>query len=308
MAEQFLWLVGNTYLALCAIVIVAALWIPKSLRLKAVVTVLVAGVMSVPIWMAHQQRQEAKHRRALAKVETDRAMQRMDELCKTAGAKIYRTVDNVEGILLLKVRPKMSWKDHTDPMYPGAAMAGESAGESYIRSFLGVEKLEGENEVGWRGTILIDVDSKLPHYRYVDVMDAATGERQRYVAADSPEESMGMNGKPIVIHHPHIKRITATGPMPRFSVDYEDIINPEDRAMWIASTKVRVLDRSSNEVLGEYTQHVMDGGRGNDANGTREPWGHAAYSSLKCPKGGGSVDVRTRYFVDQVIRPKDGDK
>lgn len=61
-----------------------------------------------------------------------------EERCKTAGVVIKRTVKDVEGIELTKIRPPIPWagKEYFDPMYPGAAMAGEMLGDYYIKQFL----------------------------------------------------------------------------------------------------------------------------------------------------------------------------
>lgn len=61
-----------------------------------------------------------------------------EEKCKTvAGEKIYRTVPDVEGIVLLKVRPQAGDREWADPMWPGAAFALESRADEYITTFLG---------------------------------------------------------------------------------------------------------------------------------------------------------------------------
>jgi hypothetical protein len=54
------------------------------------------------------------------------------ERCKTAGVVIHRTVKDVEGIELTKIRQPIPWggKEYFDPMYPEAAMAGETRGVS----------------------------------------------------------------------------------------------------------------------------------------------------------------------------------
>jgi hypothetical protein len=89
-------------------------------------------------------------------------------------------------------------------------------------------------------------------------------------------------------------------------VDFEDMVDPSDRKMWIAGTVVRVIDRSSGEVLATYIKYVTDGGMGTN-DGTREPWVHAGHRELQCPMPRDSTDTQTRYFVDQVLKPKKGE-
>jgi len=63
-----------------------------------------------------------------------------DEKCRTvAGEKIYRTVPDVEGVLLLKVRPKAGDREWADKMWPGAAFAVEPTGDGFLNTFLGAE-------------------------------------------------------------------------------------------------------------------------------------------------------------------------
>ena len=67
-----------------------------------------------------------------------------EERCKTAGVVIKRTVKDVEGIELTKIRQPIPWggKEYFDPMYPEAAMAGEHRGDDYIKQFLMSEFLD----------------------------------------------------------------------------------------------------------------------------------------------------------------------
>ncbi len=76
-----------------------------------------------------------------------------EEKCRTvAGEKIYRTVDNVEALVLLKVRPQAYTREWADPMWPGAAFAREAQTDEYITKFLGYEHAPGEAN-GEPGTV-----------------------------------------------------------------------------------------------------------------------------------------------------------
>jgi hypothetical protein len=60
--------------------------------------------------------------------------------CKNiAVPKVYKTVHDVNGILLMKVRPRATDREYSDPNWPGAAFAREAGGDSYIKLFLGYE-------------------------------------------------------------------------------------------------------------------------------------------------------------------------
>jgi len=129
-AQGYFELIGNAYLLLAALVIGAALWLPKSWKVKLAAGAIAACVMSIPFVSAFKRHEEKMVVVAQEQKQVSRARQRFDELCKTAGEKITHTVDDVDAVMLLKVRPKLEWKDYADPMLPGAAMAGERDGDS----------------------------------------------------------------------------------------------------------------------------------------------------------------------------------
>jgi hypothetical protein len=301
LAQGFAELIHNVYIGLFALAVVLALWLPKTGKGKLASAILATAVMSIPMVIGLKHQEERREQGAKEQVLVDRATKRFEELCKGAGAKIYRTVSDVDGLMLLKVRPKLELKDYGDPMLPGAAMAGERDGDNYIQSFLGVELKGPGNPDDWRGTISALIGGSLPQYRFVDVVAGAGSERYRYslereeVAPWTTQDAKMVPGR--------LKRETAKGAAPRYAVDYEDVVNPDDRKFWIAGTIVRVVDQQNNEVLGEYTTYVMDGGLG-ATDGTRSPWSHAASRELTCPPTRGSIDTRTRYFVDQVLKIK----
>lgn len=77
---------------------------------------------------------EAKAQEATYREKYAKAKALFEERCKTAGVVINRTVKDVEGIGLEKIRQPIPWggKEYFDPMYPEAAMAGEYRGDKYI--------------------------------------------------------------------------------------------------------------------------------------------------------------------------------
>jgi hypothetical protein len=86
-----------------------------------------------------------EHRLAKAEEEEKAALARKaralyEEKCRTvAGEKIYRTVPDVDGIVLLKVRPEAGGREWADLMWPGAAFALESSADRYVTTFLADE-------------------------------------------------------------------------------------------------------------------------------------------------------------------------
>jgi len=249
------------------------------------------------------------------------AMAYWEDKCKTvAGEKIYRKVEGVEGILLLKVRPKAWENEWHDRNFPGAAFAREAQADEYITSFLGYEYGTGGDDgptpitPSSRGYIATDkrdnVPSK-PGYRYVDVIDEKDGTRYRYTGSEKVVGQKNLTAPGIINEmknegdrfDPNVYRWTldkavAPDPAPRYAVTYEDYVIPEERALGVASSTLKVIDIQTNEVLGESTRYAVTGGF--DTKSSTSPW----LVSRVCPTTSGLVGTWTRQFADQVLIPE----
>ncbi|MBK6638128.1 MAG: hypothetical protein IPH08_03435 [Rhodocyclaceae bacterium] len=228
-----------------------------------------------------------------------------EEKCRTvAGEKIYKTVPDVEGLVLLKLRPKAWQPEWSDPYWPGAAFALEAKSDEYITSFLGYEYAAKLNGVPlpitptYRGYIETDRRPGLmgrPGYRYVDVLDDKDGQRYRYKLFNKV-----MPGK----DHEWIKvvldKTPAPNPAPRYGVTFEDHVIPAERALGLASSTVKVIDLKTGEVLGEMLRYAW-GVIG------RDPSESSWLTAYKCPSHAVGANAATRKFVDQVLIPKKGD-
>jgi len=84
---------------------------------------------------------------------------------------------------------------------------------------------------------------------------------------------------------------------PRYAVTFEDHVIPEERALWVASSTVTVLDLQTNEVLGEMARYAMSYIH---APRNSMPW----LSHWICPYSIGGSGTNTRQFVDQILIPK----
>jgi hypothetical protein len=284
------------YLLLALIVTGVAMWVPRTWNVRVASGIVAAFVMSIPIALGLWQFLARKDVVAQEHKEVSVARQRFNELCQKAGIKIDHTVDAVDTIALLKVRPELRFEDSANPLLPGAAMAGERQGDYYISSFVGAEHKHPANPPSMRGGISLRSGKDLPGYRIVEATDPRDGKWYRYFRF---EKMVGDSDQS------ELKREAIASPTARYAVDYEDIVDPSDRKMWIAGTVVRVVDQSTGDILATYTKYVMDGGMGT-SDGTREPWVHASHRELQCPMPRDSTDTQTRYFVDQVLKPKKG--
>ena len=241
-----------------------------------------------------------------------------EEKCRTvAGEKIYRTVLDVEGIVLLKVRPEAGGREWADLMWPGAAFALESRADEYITTFLGYEQSSREgvpvtpDRRGYINTNYVPENaSNLPGYRYVDVIDEKDGQRYRYTGSNkvvgkkditAPNIQLGIKNDPtydLNVYQWTLVKSLAPDPSPRYGVTFEDHVIPDERALGVASSTVRVLDIKTGEVLGEMTRFAWGSTKPSGFNPT--PW----LTAWKCPAHGVGANAATRKFVDQVLVPR----
>lgn len=250
----------------------------------------------------------------LAKIKEAEAYYK--EKCeKVAGIKIYKTVPEVEGVLLMKVRPNRTDRELADPNWPGAAFGGEAYGDSYITSFLGYEhRATDANGVvsSVRGYINTDKrPGSLPGYRWVEVIDPKDGQRYRYTGSEKvvgKKDTSAYNVQLALKKNPNYdldvyrwsldKVPSPSKTQPRYAVTFEDLVIPEERALWVASSTVKVLDLKTNEVLGEMTRYAMS-----YIHAPRHsmPW----LSHSICPEMNVTGYAHsTRKFVDEILIPK----
>lgn len=232
---------------------------------------------------------------ARARLEKADAMFR--ERCKTAGEKIYKTVENVEGVYLLKLRPKeMNYGDQfrLDDPY-----GRDLRGDGYIGSFL-----RGEFQATHIGTPRAGSPPR-GGFLYVEVIDSSDGKRYRYTGRiDEPwkyDSSYSKTYKRFVLD-----RIPAPSAQPHYGITYDDISTREDREYWIAGSSLKVIDLKTNQVIAERIGYMVDRGQGNKSGG-RSPWLYAADNA--CPpfssrNGSGAQPYQTLDFVEKVLKPK----
>ncbi|MGM9483290.1 hypothetical protein ACS5PN_18990 [Roseateles sp. NT4] len=226
-----------------------------------------------------------------------------EERCKTSGVLVKGVVKDVDGIELTKLRGEIPWggKEYFDPMYPEAAMAAEHRGDDYIKQFLMSEfrdALHPEQRGQLAPHLTHNVQQLLPPvrgYRFVEYVNDA-GTRFRCEATWKDGESNWTTGQ-------HQCAPVASSSA-RYALDYEDIVDSADRELWIAGTKLKVIDKASGEVIAKLTRFVWDSGFGGSSTG-RWPWSYASTSgSGDCPNVSGVKNDISRKFVDTVLVPR----
>lgn len=211
-----------------------------------------------------------------------------DERCKTAGERIYRTVEDVEGVLLLYVPPKASDANLHDPNWPDAGLPQQYGGENYIANFLRWEHFQGQPRGALNNAPSNTEDH--PGYRYVDIK-GAEGTFFRYTLRNSKEGGQEL-----------LKKEKMDGEISRYSVSLTHLITLEDRKNWVAGVTVVVTDTQTGEALAKGTWYSFEPGLGSRA-GHRTPWLFAK----SCPElRGGQERAPVRFFVDQILKPKKG--
>jgi len=296
------------YVILFFVVLALVLWLVRSSKGKAIGAIVITGLFAIlPVRLYVSQVEYAKQ----AEKEDEEYRARyapakalFDKLCKEqAGEKIYRTVENVEGILLLRVRPVPDELNFADPLWTGAALPDESGGEGYIKTFLWFERpssTQSGYDTSRRGVLTAEPRGSPTYpagwpklgYRFVDVTDSVSGSRNRYSwdvrqKQNPPNENeygLNMNNQP--------------GPLARYAVTFQDDIDLERRKHWVAGTAIKVVDTTTGEIIATKTFFAFEAGFGN--TNQRTPWRLAR----ACPGTYiGLAGSQTRMFLDQVLKP-----
>ena len=267
-------------------------WLPFGKAAKAVaalaVLVAVPALFILPLLQVvkadKKKEDEYQQRYQAAKAVFDRQ-------CQTAGEKIYRTVDNVEGMMLLKVREKYTDGKGRDPMWDDAAARSgsdpkDSSDQYYINSFLQFSTgVEGGGGLAFEGNLL-PTSKYLPRYRYVDVLQPDGKSITRY------RGGWNINRKPLA------EEANPKQPA-RYAFTYENNVDPELRKIWIAGTTLKVLDLKTGELLAEKTIYAFEPSLGYGADfSSQPPWVRA----VKCPDDE-NLQI-SRFFVERVLKPK----
>lgn len=283
LTQYILSAIGWGYLIVVLIVLALVIWLVKSKTAKTISLVVVIGLASVLPFQGYQEYAKEKVAEDAYRVRLTKAQALFDERCKTAGEKIYKTVDDVDNVRLLNVRPEQI--DTTGQFALDDQYGHDLGGIRYIASFL----RPTENTELSRGLQHLN----MPGYRFVVIPDG-NGVR-RY----SKSFKLHPNGDP----YPSTQETASfTNVTTRYAVQYEDLSTTKDRENWIAGGSIKIVDTASNEVIAERKGYLFDTGLGN-TNGGRTPWSWARQYVPTCP----SVAEHNQIFVFKVLKPKQGE-
>jgi hypothetical protein len=247
------------------------LWWFKGWRSKAIALTLALAVLVLPVAYQGFSRW-SQHRAAKARFEA--AQEHFALRCKSAGEKIVRAVENVDGIVLLKLRP--SDINYADQFRLDDPYGHDCSGEDCVAGYLFDYRML---PIGGGGV----APSNKRLYRYVEVPDADR-QFQHFEKSSATSE---------------LSRRVVASPSAEYVVEWRDISTREDRVHWIAGGAIRVTDLRTKEVIAERTGYLMDQGQGNTA-GFRTPWTWARSYGPACPPVAG----HNLTFVTKVLKPR----
>lgn len=288
-------MVGGFFWLLVIGALLAALFVPKTRKKKIIaLSIVISLFLAFPGRWAWDMKRQAD----AARERLDKAEAMFQEHCKRAGEKIYRTAENVEGILLMKIRPNeenFGEQFKMDDPY-GAGMQGDWYIKQFFSSFY---KAPEPPPSGWEPRL---------GYQFVEVIDPQDGNRYRYTGRlDQPwlrDKRYGEWVRDFVLD-----KIPSPGPAPRYGVTFDDISTREDREYWIAGSSLRIIDLETNEVVAERIGYMMDRGQGAlGTGGTHPAWSramrHACPAFPKNRDGRPFHDAQTQTFVAKILKPK----
>ncbi len=299
LTQYILAAVGWGYAIVCTVAVALALWLPKGKKAKALSAAVVIGFASILPFRGYEQYRKEQEAAEAYQARLARAQTMFAERCKTAGEKIHKRVEGVEGIYLMKLRTTTNFGGQFELDDP---YGHDVEGSGYISSFLQSYHRHFASSPPRTG------------YAYVEAEDPKDGQRYRYTGRiEQPsltDSSYSADYKRFVMDS-----ALATGKQPRYGVTYDDISTREEREHWIAGSSLKVIDLQTNEVIAERIGYMVDWAQGNRSGG-RSPWLYAANNA--CPnfyRNHSSVSSEDRRhsssgqvyqtidFVEKVLKP-----
>ena len=296
--------IGLLYWALAAVLLFLALRRPKTRQRKLVWAAIVIAVFgwtpATVLWQTYVSRSNLSA-----------TMKHFEMRCKSAGEKITRTVENVEGVVWMKWRDKQ--ENLGDQFKLDDPYGRDCSGEGCIEQLLRLEVNGGRFER--------EVSQTKGRYRFVESIDPADGQRYRYVGFMRPvpswtPEAIEAHRKKTGTDIPDFSYQFKHDKQPidkysaRYGITWDDISTRDDRERWIAGGSIKVIDLQTNEVIAERVGYMMDLGQGN-RDGFRTPWLMARRTA--CPPFPGSLGQRswpnteTLMFASKVLQPAKAD-
>lgn len=205
--------------------------------------------------------------RGIDKIRQETAMAMWKERCQKAGEFIQQTVEDVEGVYLMKIRDDTNFGDQfkLDDPY-----GHDSTKKQLVMSFLRkTASPENPSVIATNG------------YRFVVAKDLDDGQLYRFTGSwvstrkkdtTSPWIQAELKKSPNfdLIIYDFVLQKAAHQPLPRYGVTWDDISTREEREYWIAGSSLKVIDLQTNQVIAERVGYMVDWAQGSRA-GARSP-------------------------------------
>ena len=283
----------------------------KRLRNNLIATPLVLLAIFVLAYIASSD-DRARQREMQAKAEARQkeyleSKAIFEERCKSAGEKIYQTVENVEGITLLTVPKESPQGARNDPMWEGAVFSWGGPETEYVKNFLYWEVRYDNNSMIDLKTVdprpsaretqirlwghptnMSEHEKAYRGYRYTDVQQ----KDKHFLRYRFPDDKDRKDMDTLLVQP--IERPS------RYALEYKPIVDPADRKHWVAGVTVNIYDLQTNTLMATKTWYALNPSQGH-AYQTDE-W----FRLERCPAGEVGITY-IRFFVNRVIQPKQGD-
>ena len=230
-----------------------------------------------------------------------------EERCKSAGEKIYQTVENVEGITLLNIPEDSPQSSYNDPMWENAVFSWGGPEEEYVKEFLFWEIRDDDNSPGFLKSVdprpsaretqirlwghptnMSEHEKAYRGYRYADIQQ----KDKRFLRYRFPDDKDRKDKETLLVQP--IEQPS------RYALEYKPIVDPADRKHWIAGLTVNIYDLQTNTLMATKTWYALNPSQGH----AYQTW---EWSRLEnCPAGEADITY-IRYFLNRVIQPKQGD-
>jgi membrane protein implicated in regulation of membrane protease activity len=293
------------WLAMLACVGLAVWWFKRWwLRLGVAAALAAAFVMPVTRHVSERETQQAAF-----KARLDTAKAQFEMRCKSAGEKIVRTVENVEGVVWMKWRDKYHDGDPYDQFKLNDPYGRDCNAEGCIEQLLRLDAAAGRFER--------EVNLTKGRFGFVESNDPTDGKLYRYtgmMTLPSPPwtpEAIALqertDGRPISddSYRFALDRKPISKRSARYGITWDDISTRKDREHWIAGGSLKVIDLQTNEVIAERVGYMMDRGLGS-RDGFRTPWLMAERTAcppfLTSEAGNPMKWSRSRGFVFKVLQ------
>lgn len=268
-----------------AAVLAVVLWFPKKWWQKAGLAVVTLAAFSyLPIKEGQKNYEALQYRKA--------AWAHFKKRCdENAGEKIYKTAENVEGIFLMKPRPKAT-QDQLREQYwmgdPYGYRHGIQWYDTQVFPFLWDMDERG-------GSVTTRTERRGFNFVEAPLPDSSIHNKETVLRFTLHREAQKLVEKPVSTRQSV------------YGITWEDISTREDRDHWVAGSKFQIVDLRSNEVVAERIGYLIESGFGSTGQGGgRDAWSAARVTGGSCPPIpiNGSID---RLFVAKVLKPSTGE-